>query len=300
LSINIGIDPNIGSVFGLLLTWHGVFTAVGIIVGVWLSVRLAATERVGIDPDTAYTLGMIIVACGIVGARALYVIERYGDSGSGLNSVGDIFRINEGGISIYGAIIGGALGGWGYGLWQKLPCAPGADAASFGMLIGLAIGRIGDIINGEHFATHSSLPWAVIYSHPNSTAFARAAMHPAVAYEMIGDLVIMGLLALLWRMRPKSGVLFSLAFLLYAVMRFFVSFLRIDSEKPALGLTTPQVISLIVIPVSILLLLFFLRRGEPERTPFASSDAQRRTLPRAERRRRQRSGQAAGRSGTPR
>jgi len=101
-------------------------------------------------------------------------------------------------------------------------------------------------------------------------------------------------------MRPKSGVLFSLAFLLYAVMRFFVSFLRIDSEKPALGLTTPQVISVIVIPVSLLLLVFFLRRREPERTPFVYGDSQRQTVPRAERRRRQRSGQTAGRSGTQR
>src|SRR5713101_2757910 len=91
LSINIGLDPNITKIFGLLLTWHGVFTAIGIVAGVWLSVRIAATERVGIDPDTAYTLGMVIVACGIIGARALYVMERYGDAGAGVTNIGDIF-----------------------------------------------------------------------------------------------------------------------------------------------------------------------------------------------------------------
>ena len=123
LSINIGLDPNIAKVFGLLITWHGFFTAVGIVVGVWLAVRLAATDRVGVDPDTAYTAGMIIVGCGIVGARALYVMENYGDPGSGLDSPGDVFRITEGGISIYGAIIGGAIGGWVYGLLKRLPSA---------------------------------------------------------------------------------------------------------------------------------------------------------------------------------
>ncbi|HEY7269295.1 MAG TPA: prolipoprotein diacylglyceryl transferase family protein, partial [Dehalococcoidia bacterium] len=171
LTINIGIDPNIGKFFGLLITWHGFFTAVGIIAGVWLAVNLAASDRVGIDPDTSYTVGMIVVAAGIVGARGLYVIEHYGDSPS-IDSVGDIFRITEGGISIYGAILAGAVAGWAYGLWRRLPSAAAADAAVFGMLIGLAIGRIGDIINGEHFAKVSSLPWAFTYSNPNSTAFA--------------------------------------------------------------------------------------------------------------------------------
>jgi phosphatidylglycerol:prolipoprotein diacylglycerol transferase len=282
------MDPNIGDFFGLLITWHGFFTAVGIIAGVWLAVSLASSERVGIDPDTAYTLGMIIVACGIIGARALYVIENYGDNSS-IDSVGDIFRINEGGISIYGAIIGGAIGGWAYGLWKRLPSAAGADAAAFGMLIGLAIGRIGDIINGEHFAKVSDLPWAVTYSHPNSTAFAREAMHPAVAYEMLGDLAIMGVLWLVWKREPKSGVVFSLAFLLYAIMRFAVSFLRIDSEEPLLGLSVPQVVSLVVVPISLALLAFFWFRKEPERGAYVPP-SRRQTVSRAERRRRLRAG----------
>jgi len=301
LSINIGLDPNIGKVFGLLLTWHGIFTAVGIVAGVWLSVRIAASERVGIDPDTAYTLGMIIVACGIIGARGLYVIENYGDPLKGVTSIGDIFKINEGGISIYGALIGGAVGGWAWGLWKRLPCARGADAASFGMLLGLAIGRIGDLINGEHLAKHSSLPWALTYSHPNSPAFARAPMAPAVEYEGLMDLVILGLLAFVWRLHPKSGVIFSLAFLLYSVMRFFVSFLRIDSKPVVWGLTTPQVVSLLIIPISLALLVFFLRRKEPEHTPFVYGQAARRqTTSRAERRRRARATQPAGRTETPR
>jgi len=284
LAIDIGIDPNLIEVGGLLITWHGFFTAVGIIVGVWLAVRIATSERVGIDADTAYTIGIIVVAAGIVGARALYVIENYGDSPS-IDSFVDIFRITEGGISIYGAIIGGAVAGWAYGLWKKLPCAAGADAAVFGMLPGLAIGRIGDIINGEHFAKASDLPWAVTYSHPNSPAFFREAMHPAVAYEAIGDLAVLAVIAYLWRLQPKSGVVFTVAFILYAVMRFFVSFLRIDSEKPFLGLSVPQVVSVLVVAAGVPLLAFFLKREEPERQAISPTRT-RRALSRAERRRR--------------
>ena len=292
LSIDIGIDPNVTTLFGLQITWHGIFTAVGIIAGVGLAVRLAATQRVNIDADTAYTLGMVVVVCGIVGARALYVIERYGDD-NGPNSFVDIFRITEGGISIYGAIIGGAIGGWAYGLRQRLPTAVGADAAVFGMLIGLAIGRIGDIINGEHFADPSGLPWALTYTNPSSPGFTHSIefgpTHASVAYEGLGDLAILGLLALLWQRGPKSGVIFALAFLFYAVMRFFVSFLRVDSKTVVLDLTTPQVVSLGVIVVASALLLFFLKRREPEAsdTPAARP---RPAAPRAERRRRLRTG----------
>jgi phosphatidylglycerol:prolipoprotein diacylglycerol transferase len=285
LSINIGLDPNIVKIGGLLITWHGFFTAVGIVAGVWLSVGMASSNRVNIDPDTAYTIGIVVIACGLIGARALYVLENYGDSSS-IDSFGDIFRVNEGGISIYGAIIGGAVGGWGWGLWKKLPCAAGGDAAVFGMMLGLAIGRLGDLINGEHLAKASDLPWAVTYSHPNSPAFFREAMHPATTYEMLGDLVILGALFLLWRLASKSGVTFTAGFLLYAVMRFFVSFLRIDSEEPLLGLTTPQVVSLLVIAVGLPLLVFFLRRKEPEHENLTPAERARRTMSRAERRRR--------------
>jgi phosphatidylglycerol:prolipoprotein diacylglycerol transferase len=288
LTIEIGLDPNVGEVFGLLITWHGVFTAIGIIAGVWLAVRLAEDPRIGIDPDTGYTLAMIIVFCGIVGARALYVAENYGDSPS-LDSIVDVFKLTEGGISIYGAIIGGAIGGWAYGLWKKLPAAAGADAAAMGMLLGLAIGRIGDVINGEHFAKASDLPWAIVYTHPASPGFEHSftvgPWHPAVAYELIGDLVILAGLFVLWRFAPRSGVIFTLAFLAYAVMRFFVSFLRLDSEEPLLGLSTPQLVSIAVIAIGLPLLAFFAMRPEPERR-WVSPMQRESAATRAERRRR--------------
>jgi phosphatidylglycerol:prolipoprotein diacylglycerol transferase len=291
LSITIGMNPNLGTLFGLLISWHGVFTALGIIAGVWLAVGIASSERIGMDPDDAYNVGLVVVACGIVGARLLYVIERYGDTPS-LDSFADIFRVTEGGISIYGAIIGGAIGGWAFGLWKRLPCAAAADAGAMAMLLGLAIGRIGDIINGEHFAKTTDLPWGVVYTHVSSPGFEHSIIngptHPAVAYELIGDLVILGLLAFIWRgQQPKSGVIFAAAFLLYAIMRFAVSFLRVDSKTVVAGLTTPELTSLLVILVALPLLIFFLRRKEPEAQMRVRQAA---GISRAERRRRLRTG----------
>ena len=263
LAIEIGLDPNIVSLGGLTISWLGAFIVLAILAGAWLAFRFALREPVNLDPDHAYNLVPIVVVSGIIGARLLFVLERYGDSSS-LDSPLEIFAITEGGISIYGSLIGGAIGGWAYGLWKHLPCAATADAAAMGMLLGIAIGRIGDVINGEHLSRASNLPWAVIYTHPGSPSYLEGAQHPVVAYEIVGALAILGTLLLLWRRSPRPGVVFAAAFLGYAVMRFSISFLRIDRKEPILGLSTPQVVSIVVGLVALPLLLYFLKR-EPAR-----------------------------------
>jgi len=258
--IKIGIDPEIGSLGGLLLTWHGVFTAIGIALGVWVAVKMAA--RVGFIEDDSYTIALVAVPAGIVGARALFVIENW-DLFS--DDLVDIFRINEGGISIYGALIGGVLGGVAYGVWRRLPIRAGLDAAAFGAILGQGIGRIGDIINGEHFADPSSLPFAVVYTHANSPGFGREPQHLAVGYELVGDLLIFGLLFLLWRFYKRDGLVFLSYAFLYSLMRFWVSFLRQD-DLVLDGLRMAQVVALAVIGISILAFAYILRQPPGRRT----------------------------------
>jgi phosphatidylglycerol:prolipoprotein diacylglycerol transferase len=285
MTINIGINPEIHKFGGLLLTWHGVFTAVGIAAGVYLAVLLG--KRQGFLEDDIYSVALLAIPCGIVGARALYVVENWHRSGSGLNSVWDIFRINEGGIAIYGAVLGGIVGGAVYCLFRKLPMRRGGDVAACGGLMGMAVGRIGDIINGEHFAKPSSLPWALRYTNHNSPSFLAhpqcgldpnlrptidklCGQHPAVGYEMVGDLLILGvLLFIIWYVR-RDGVAFFSFLLLYSLMRLGVSALRIDSRTIIWSLTTPQVTALFLIPPSLIGLIYcWLRDGreEPARPP---------------------------------
>ena len=225
LVITIGWDPSIGEFGAFELTWHGIFTAVGIAAGVYLGVLIGRRE--GFTEDDGYTIALVGVPCGIIGARALWVLENH----ERLDGWTDWFRVNEGGISIYGAIIGGVLGAVAYGVIRKLPVRRGLDAAGFGLLLGMAIGRIGDLINGEHVAKNSDLPWAVKYTHPDSPAFQFGATHPATTYEMIGDFLIVGIMAIifmrLWQTKP--GVTFFAGVVLYSAMRFGVSYLRIDS-----------------------------------------------------------------------
>lgn len=271
LAIDIGIDPEIRQIGGLTLTWHGVFTAVGIAAGVFLAVIIG--RRKGFTEDDVYSVALVAIPGGIIGARALYVVERWSVFS---NDWVDIFRVNEGGISIYGAILGGVAAALIYSWFKKFPIYRALDGAAPAMLLGLAIGRIGDLINGEHFAKLSDLPWAVRYTNLNSPSvtghplpeclpsttdivagIGACPQHPAVAYEMIGDLLVVGLLLLMLRfVVRREGVVFFSFMLLYSLLRFGTSELRLDSREIIAGLTTPQVTALFIIPMSVVGLLY--------------------------------------------
>ncbi len=255
LTIEIGLDPSIVKFAGLDITYHGLFTALGVVVGVAISAWLA--RKLNYPEDMIYNVALALVIGGIIGARGLYVIEHWNSEFN--DNIGDIFAINTGGISIYGALIGGTIGAWAFAMVTKVPNIPrGADIAGIGAIVGMAIGRIGDIVNGEHFAKTSGLPWAVEYTDINSPAFGRAPMHPAVGYELIGDLVIFFMLLVIYFRVPRAGVTFFSYVLLYAVLRFAVSFLRLDDEV-VLGLRTAQIIALATIPPAIAMIVYLLR-----------------------------------------
>lgn len=273
LTIEIGLDPTIVDVAGIEITWHGLFTALGVIAGVAVATYFARKENY--PEDMIYNVALFLVIGGIIGARGLYVIENWGDF---RNDLGDIFALNTGGISIYGALIGGTIGGWGYAYVTKVPNIPrAADIAALGGIIGMAVGRIGDIINGEHFASSTSLPWGVVYTHQNSPSYIQFGpnalpQHPAVGYELIGDLLIFGILLFMFFNVKRHGVTFFAWVFLYGLLRTLVSFLRLD-DTVFLGLRTAQVIGIAAMPIG-LAGMFYLLTTPPQVE--RSSRAQRR------------------------
>jgi len=285
LTIRIPIDPVPLEIGGLEISWHGIIAALGVVVGVMVAARFA--RRVGFTDDQIYNTAVALVVGGIVGARALYVLEHLDHF---RDDPVDIFAINAGGISIYGALIGGTLAALAYAFWARIPNKlRGADVAALGAIVGMAVGRVGDIINGEHFAEPTSLPWGVRYTHPESPSFQRYGpdhvQHPAVAYEMLADLAIFAVLLWLFR-RARPGVTFFAWAVLYSAMRLGISFLRLDTIVWA-GLRSAQIIAIAVLAISVPALLYLLWRQERPRPR-----AERRRLMRAMRRRLARGGQA--------
>ena len=279
LAISIGLDPQLFEVAGIEITWHGLFTAVGVVVGVGVAVFFG--RRAGFNEDAIYNVALALVIGGIIGARALYVIENWSLFEDDLS---DIIAVNTGGISIYGALIGGMLGAWGYALISRLPNIPrAADIAAMGGIMGMAVGRIGDVINGEHFAKSTDLPWGVRYTDPNSPSYLvfggpDMVQHPAVAYELIGDLAIFAVLLLLYARVSRSGVTFFSWMLLYGALRLGVSFFRLD-DIVWLGLRTAQLIAIASMAVAVPAIIYLLRMPSQEDR---LSRAERRRLTREE------------------
>lgn len=245
--INIGINPDLARVGPFALSWHGLLSAVGGVAAVLLVFRLA--PKLEVTKAQLYGVLPWAIIGGLVGSRAVHVIDYWGDFYS--TNLLALFAFYEGGAAIWGAILGGVITGAIYARFKGYPVGPLVDVGAVGLILSQAIGRIGDIINGEHFSSYTSLPWGFIYTHPGSPSYGKPAQHPTVAYEMLWDLAIFGLL---WKLKVRlkpPGSLFLLYLNLYAFGRFFLSFLRQDSNFMALGLNQPQWISLLVLSVAV-------------------------------------------------
>lgn len=265
LTIVIDLNPNILRLGPLLITWHGVFAVLGIVAAARLGFWLLEKEKV--DLHGAGDLLFWMVALGLIGARALFVWENYRlfENGQWLR----MFAVTEGGISQWGGLFGAIVGAliWArlnrFSFWKIL------DAGGAGAMIGLAIGRIGDIINGEHHGTVTSLPWGVEYVNPSTLGEPGKIVHPEVAYEMVLCLAILALILPLHqrlKQRLPDGVLGLVYLGVYAAGRFFLSYLRADMQI-AFGLRQAQIASALMVIVAIVAIPILIRRARAGAAP---------------------------------
>jgi phosphatidylglycerol:prolipoprotein diacylglycerol transferase len=238
--ITIGIDPTI-ELGPVTIAWHGLTIAIGVVVG---GVAVASdARRRGLDPERVYAIGMILVVGALVGGRAFYLLEHgeLDDPGAWLGTTGFTF---------YGGFIAAALGIAYYIRRQRLSVSY-LDAIAAGLPLGLAIGRLGDVINGEHYGPASSFFLAVRNTHPDAlTPNPELAYHSGGLYEvLIGAIVF----AIAWPLRKhlrRPLALMWLVLALLAVGRFFEFFLRSDSAGLALGLEIAQWTSLLLLAIA--------------------------------------------------
>ena len=276
-----------------MLSWHGFFSFIAVATAVYLVGRWAPMKA--IDPDDIYSIAIWAILGGIIGARIVHVVDNWGFYQYNLLQ---IFFIWSGGIGIWGAILGGFIGGAAYALVQKHPVGVIADLTAPSLLLVQSIGRIGDIVNGEHCArVVTEFILAFNWIRPESDARVCAngvgvPVQPVIAYEMLWNL---GALFIIWKLRDRikpDGMLFALYLALYAVGRFFVTFLRQDKVW-TLGLQEAHFIAILVLAITIPLLVIKARPTTPEQIAAEGEEiAERRSrrLSRAERRRRERDG----------
>ena len=242
------------SLFGVTLHWYGVFIAVAI--GVVYVLAEKRTQRVGILPDAFSQIATRVLILGCIGARLWHVATDWSLYASDPLSA---LYIWQGGLSMFGGILGGAVG-----LWRQPQFFRLSDSIVLVLPIGQAIGRLGNWVNQELYGLPTNLPWKIFIAPEHRLpGFEQVAYyHPLFAYEAVTLLIFTVLLWQLEKRQPKiwnigSGRVTITYILFYCVLRFFLDFIRPDKQVFWItGLGVNQVIvALVAVGLSSVLFL---------------------------------------------
>lgn len=229
------MDPVLAKVGPLTVRWYGLMYAVALLLGTFIIYREVKRKGLGLDLEDVLDFVLISFVFGLVGARIYSVLFNldffvsrplailgigYGRSGFGIS-----------GLAIHGGLIGGLAGLIFCARRKEVDFWKLADSVAPALILGQALGRFGNFMNGDAFGFPTGLPWGIKFPDgtPAGNIYPDTPLHPVMLYEMVLNIFIF---ALLWRIRKKGyrdGFVASLYFVSYSVVRSAVSFFRADS-----------------------------------------------------------------------
>lgn len=241
--------------------YYGIIMAFSLFIGIFTSHVITAKFYSEINPDVIYDICPYIIICGILGARIYYCVLSYDYY---IHHFIEIPQLWHGGISIHGAIIGGLIGGIIYAKKHKLPVLKLCDIFSYGLVLGQALGRWGNFFNSEAYGhpTSSILKLYIpIYKRPLEYMQYNY-FHPTFLYESMLDICIFIILFFIIRKsaKNKDGIIFFSYLILYSVARIIVEYIRIDSVLNVFGIPIAQIVSILIILVSIFCIIFLMNK----------------------------------------
>ncbi len=276
------MNPILFSIGKIKITYYGLMYAISFILGIELGKRYG--KQKGISPDTIENYAFVAMLSGLIGGRLYYVLfnlDYY------INYPADIMAVWKGGMAIHGGILGGIIGTCIYGFIKKTNPLLLADIAAPSLLLGQAIGRIGNFMNGEIYGVPTftpfkviftlkpkfyewysyylslpfsekmnfkeKVPWGIVFpeSSPAGSEFPNMALHPAMFYELILNLI--GFLFIWFFLKNKkyaNGTIACSYIIIYSIIRIFVSFFRAE-DLMFFDIRTPHLISIILITISL-------------------------------------------------
>jgi phosphatidylglycerol---prolipoprotein diacylglyceryl transferase len=240
------------------LHWYGLGYAIAFLVGLRLITPFL--EHRGISAKTTSDLVWWNIGVGLIGARLYYVIQQP-DLSVFMRSPIRIIAVWEGGMAFFGALVTCIATTFVFAYVRKLPLWVLLDAGAIFATLPQAIGRIGNVINGDILGPQSNLPWAIRYTSPHTFApRVGVAYQPAGAYELLAAVALFGLVMFVLSRRPPDGTAVIVYVAGYAISQFLLFFLRATEPVVMFGLKQAQLTSLVVLLVGVPVLILLQRR----------------------------------------
>ena len=220
----------------------------GVLIGLWISVR--NSERIGIDGDKAWNLGILVVLSGIVGAKVLYIVNQFIEHTGRFDEIFSLATLQAGGVFSGGLIAGLVAAAW-YIRKHRLPVLGTCDAFGPGLAMGHAIGRLGCFAAGCCYGKETHHWWGVVFRNPLANQITGTPLgvplEPTQLFEFAVELTNFFVLMWLLKRRKFDGQVFGAFMFIYGVARFFIEFLRGDSDRGFVfggALTVTQLIAI--------------------------------------------------------
>jgi len=266
------MHPILFSVGPFTIYSYGVLLAAAYLLG--LQFALVRARARGLNAQRVMDLGIWIIVSALIGAKLLLFVVDFRQFTSSWTALFGLLR--SGGV-FYGGLIGAVAAAFWYLYRHDLPLWTTTDVFAPGIALGHAVGRLGCLLAGCCFGRSTSVPWAITFHSEVAAANLGTPLgvplHPTQLYEAGAELIILGLLlATERRGYVFAGRTFWSYLFLYGVSRFVIEFYRGDNRGMIFdALSTSQFVSLVIIPLSIVMLFVLSRRPDPSPLEAASS-----------------------------
>lgn len=227
LGIKLFIEPVAFQLGNLTVRWYGIIIAAAIMLALSLALRQA--KRFRIKDDDLIDMFLIALPVSILFARLFFVVFKWDMF---KNDLLGIFRVWEGGVAIYGAVIGAVLSLYIFSRIRKTDMWLMADFACVYLPLAQAIGRWGNFINQELYGTNTDLPWgmtgSIIQIFPDQGVDPSMPVHPTFLYESLWNMLVFVILLRIRKHNKIRGGVFASYLALYSLGRFLAEMLRVD------------------------------------------------------------------------
>ncbi len=214
------------------LPTYGFLVSLGVLIGLWISVR--NSERLGIDGDKAWNLGILVVLCGIVGAKVLYVVNEWSYYSAHPSEIFSINTLQAGGVFSGGLLAAFLAAAW-YVWRHHMPALGTCDAFAPGLALGHSIGRIGCFAAGCCYGKETHHWWGVTFHNPLANSITGTPLgiplEPTQLFESAVELANFFFLMWLLKHRKFDGQVIGAFMFIYGVARFFLEYLRDDPGR---------------------------------------------------------------------